>query len=76
MSPPGIPSSPSDVRLSLASAMGSTKKSKAKVKAKEVKKEVRLGSSVAAEPGSILDCCSVREGKQVQVLLGVLKAKA
>lgn len=56
--------------------MGSTKKSKAKVKAKEVKKEVRVGSSVAAEPSSILDCCSVREGKQVQVLLGVLKAKA
>lgn len=41
MSPPGIPSSPSDVRVSLANALGSTKKSKAKVKAKEVKKEVR-----------------------------------
>uniref|UniRef100_A0A493T456 Trinucleotide repeat containing 18 n=1 Tax=Anas platyrhynchos platyrhynchos TaxID=8840 RepID=A0A493T456_ANAPP len=57
MSPPGIPSSPSDVRVSLANALGSTKKSKAKVKAKEVKKENRgkggavskLMESMAAE---------------------------
>ncbi|KYO30745.1 trinucleotide repeat-containing 18 protein isoform C [Alligator mississippiensis] len=57
MSPPGIPSSPSDVRVSLANSLSSNKKSKAKVKAKEVKKENRgkggavskLMESMAAE---------------------------
>ncbi|KAL8175103.1 UNVERIFIED_CONTAM: Trinucleotide repeat-containing protein 18 protein [Gekko kuhli] len=56
-SPPGITSSPPDIRASLANSLSSSKKSKAKMKAKEVKKENRgkggavskLMESMAAE---------------------------
>lgn len=82
MSPPGIPSSPSDVRVSLASALGSTKKSKAKVKAKEVKKEVRNWFLVWLDwrvAGRALLCPGLLQcegGKtEVHVLLSVLQAK-